>query len=65
MRRFLSPWTVEALDGDFKIVDVNGQSADQRDAQVAKALTHDEARRIAANITKLPSLLRRAEKAAD
>ena len=40
------PWTVEALDGGFKIVDSNGQSlayvyghADERDAQIAKALT--------------------------
>ena len=44
------PWTVEALDGGFKIVDANGQSlayvyghADPRDAQIAKALTLDEA----------------------
>lgn len=52
------PWTVEALDGGFKIVDANGQSlayvyghADPRDAQVVNALTLDEARRIA---SKLP-----------
>src|SRR6478736_1944793 len=64
MRRFPPPWTVEALDGGFKIVAANGQTlayvyghADQRDAQVAKALTLDEARRIAANIAKLPTLL--------
>ena len=64
MRRFPAPWSVEALDGGFKIMDANGQSlayvyghADPRDAQVANALTHDEARRIASNIAKLPSLL--------
>ena len=59
------PWTVEALDGGFKIVDSNGQSlayvyghADQRDAQVANSLTLDEARRIASNIAKLLDLLK-------
>jgi hypothetical protein len=60
MRRSPPPWTVETLDGGCKIVDSNGQSlayvyghADQRDAQVAKSLTLDEARRIASNIAKL------------
>jgi K+/H+ antiporter YhaU regulatory subunit KhtT len=64
---FPSPWTVEALDGGFKIVDANGQTlaayvyghADPRDAQVAKALTLDEARRIASIIAKLPDLLQK------
>ena len=52
------------LDGGFKIVDSNGQSlayvyghADKSDAETAKALTLDEARRIASNIAKLPALL--------
>ena len=64
MRRFLPPWTVETLDGGFKIVDSDGQSLayvyghlDPRDAAIAKALTLDEARRIASNIAKLPDLL--------
>jgi hypothetical protein len=46
------------------VVDANGQAlayvygyADPRDAGVAKALTLDEARRIAANIAELPTLL--------
>ena len=54
---------VEVIDGGFKVVDANGQAlayvyghADQ-DAQIAKALTLDEARRIASNIAKLPKLL--------
>jgi len=63
-RRFPAPWTVETLDGGFKIVDANKQTiahvyghADPRDAGIAKALTLDEARRIAGNIAKMPSLL--------
>ena len=58
MRRFPAPWTVEPLDSGFKIVDANGQTlayvyghADQR------AATLDEARHIASNIAKLPTLL--------
>lgn len=61
MRRFPPPWTIEALDGGFKIVDANGQGLcyvyghrDPRDAITAKGLTLDEARRIAANVVKLP-----------
>ena len=57
MRQFPAPWTVEKLDGDFKVVDANGQSLAYvyyRDgdgaAAIAKVLTEDEARRIAANI---------------
>jgi hypothetical protein len=64
MRRFPPPWTVEVLDSGFKIVDANGQALayvygldNARNAAIAKALTRDEARRIASNIAKLPALL--------
>jgi hypothetical protein len=67
--RRIEVWTVEPLDGGFKVVDANGQSlayvyghADLRDAQIAKGLTLDEARRIASNIAKLPTLLAKARK---
>ena len=65
MKRFPPPWKIEPLDGGgFKIVDLYGQSLayvyghfDPRDAETAKGLTLDEARRIASNIAKLPTLL--------
>jgi hypothetical protein len=62
MRRFLPPWTVEAIDGGFKVVDANKQAiayeyglADKRDAEIAKSMTLDETRRVATNIAKLQS----------
>ena len=61
-RRFPPPWTVEAIDAGFKIVDANKQAiayvyghTDKRDAETAKSLTLDEARRIAANIASCQS----------
>jgi len=65
-RRFPPPWTVETIPGGFKVIDGNGQSlayvyghADPRDAGIANSLTLDEARRIASNVAKLPSLLKK------
>ena len=50
MRRFPPPWTVQAIDAGFKVIDLNGQAlayvyghADKRDAETAKGLTLDEA----------------------
>jgi hypothetical protein len=63
-RRFPPPWTLETIPGGLVVRDPNGQALayiysreDPSDALIAKALTKDQARRIASNIAKLPELL--------
>ncbi len=63
-RRFPPPWSVEETDACFIVRDRDEQALayiycedEPGRRSAAKLLTRDEARRIAANIAKLPSLL--------
>jgi hypothetical protein len=64
-RRFPAPWTAEHIPGGYVVKDASGQALTyvyaretKSQADAAKVLTMDEARRIASNIVKLPSLLK-------
>jgi hypothetical protein len=63
-RRFPPPWRVEQIPGGYKVLDASGQALayvyateTKAEADTAKVLTFDEARRIAANVAKLQSCL--------
>jgi hypothetical protein len=65
-RRFPAPWYVDKIPGGYLIRDACGQAlayvyarATNVEAAQAKVLTADEARQIADDIAKMPSLLKR------
>jgi hypothetical protein len=67
-RRFPPPWSIEDTGAAFVVKDSTGQKLgyfyyeeEPGRRTTAKLLSKDEARRIAANVAKLPGLLQRRE----
>jgi len=61
-RRLPAPWHAEKIPGGYVVRDANGQAlayvySRATEPMQAKVLTDDEARRVAANIARLPQLL--------
>jgi hypothetical protein len=66
MRQLPAPWSAEKTEGGYRVRDKLGRTLcyiycrdDEKNAEVAKVLTWEEGRRVAANIAKLPELLKR------
>lgn len=64
LRRFSPPWTIKDIRTAFRVEDAHGQALayvyyeeEETRRGAANMLCRDEARRIAVNIAKLPTLL--------